>query len=99
MVAVMPGNSTLAAQSSRYLNRPEGRVEPALAVLSAPTPVVMGEQDPDFPEPRAEADSIADALHGQVVMVPDAGHYPQSQRADVTTPAVVRFVETVHTCA
>lgn len=28
-------------------------------------------------------------------MVPDAGHYPQSQRADITTPAILNFVETV----
>jgi pimeloyl-ACP methyl ester carboxylesterase len=73
--------------------------EAALAGVSAPTLVVMGEQDPDFPDPRVEADWIADALHGQVVMVPDAGHYPQSQRADVTTPAIISFVETVYTRA
>ena len=53
----------------------------------------MGEQDPDFAEPRAEADWIAQALHGEVVMVPEAGHYPQSPRPDVTTDAVIRFLE------
>ena len=35
------------------------------------------------------------ALHGQVVMVPEAGHYPQSQRPDITTAAVLRFLESV----
>ncbi len=59
----------------------------------------MGEQDPDFPDPRAEADWIATALSGEVVMVPEAGHYPQSQRPDVTTSAVQRFVEAVHSRA
>jgi pimeloyl-ACP methyl ester carboxylesterase len=29
-------------------------------------------------------------------MVPEAGHYPQSQRPDVTTEAVIRFLATVH---
>ncbi len=61
-----------------------------------PTLVVMGEQDPDFPDPRAEADWIAHALHAEVVMVPEAGHYPQSQRPDLTNEAVLRFLETVH---
>ena len=41
------------------------------------------------------ADWIGHALHGQVVMVPEAGHYPQSQRPDITTAAVVRFLESV----
>ena len=69
--------------------------EACLAAVSTPTLVVMGEQDPDFPAPRAEADWIARALGGEVVMVPEAGHYPQSQRADITTPAIVAFVATV----
>jgi pimeloyl-ACP methyl ester carboxylesterase len=69
--------------------------EARLADVSAPVLVVMGEQDPDFPDPKAEADWIAQALHGEVVMVPEAGHYPQSQRPDVTTAGVVRFVGTV----
>jgi len=67
-----------------------------LGDVSAPTLVVMGELDPDFPSPRAEADWIAQTLHGDVVMVPEAGHYPQSQRPDVTTEAVIRFLATVH---
>lgn len=70
-----------------------------LGDVSAPVLVVMGEQDPDFPDPRAEAGWIADALRGEVVMMPEAGHYPQSQRADITTPAVLRFVSAVHSRA
>jgi len=52
--------------------------------------------DPDFPDRRAEADWIAETLHGHVVMVPDAGHYPQSQRPDLTAEAVIRFLTTVN---
>jgi pimeloyl-ACP methyl ester carboxylesterase len=29
-------------------------------------------------------------------MVPDAGHYPQSQRPDLTTEAILKFLVTVH---
>jgi pimeloyl-ACP methyl ester carboxylesterase len=39
-----------------------------------------------------EAGWIAQAMDAEVVMVPDAGHYPQSQRPDVTTAAVLRFL-------
>ena len=69
--------------------------EARLADVTAPALVVMGEQDPDFPDPRAEADWIARALRAQVLMVPEAGHYPQSQRPDITTGAVLRFLASV----
>jgi pimeloyl-ACP methyl ester carboxylesterase len=69
--------------------------EARLADVTAPVLVVMGEQDPDFPDPRTEAEWIASAFHGQVVMVPEAGHYPQSQRPDITTGAIQRFLESV----
>ena len=44
----------------------------------------------DFPDPRAEADWIARTLRAQVVMVPEAGHYPQSQRPEITAAAALR---------
>ena len=47
-----------------------------LSDVSAPTLVVMGEQDPDFPDPRAEAEWIGQALRSELVMVAHAGHYP-----------------------
>jgi pimeloyl-ACP methyl ester carboxylesterase len=57
--------------------------------------VVMGSKDPDFPDQRAEADLIARRLHGRVVMIPDAGHYPQAEFPELTTPAVLEFARTV----
>jgi pimeloyl-ACP methyl ester carboxylesterase len=69
--------------------------EARLDDVGAPTLVVMGAQDPDFPEPKAEADWIAEKLHAAVVMVPDAGHYPQSQRPDVTSDAVIVFLKSL----
>jgi pimeloyl-ACP methyl ester carboxylesterase len=66
-----------------------------LAEVTVPALIVMGEQDPDFRDPAAEAAWIARAIRGQVVMVPEAGHYPQSQRPDITTGAVLRFLAAV----
>jgi pimeloyl-ACP methyl ester carboxylesterase len=68
--------------------------EARLGDVKTPTLVVMGEKDPDFPDPKAEADWIAQTLHGNAVMVPEAGHYPQSQRPDVTVDAVLHFLKT-----
>lgn len=56
----------------------------------------MGEQDPDWPDPRAEAAWVASAVEGRVVMVPECGHYPQSQRPDVVAPALVDLAERVN---
>lgn len=44
---------------------------------------------------RAEAAWIAGARHRLVLMVPEAGHCPQSQRPGIATPGIVRFADTV----
>jgi pimeloyl-ACP methyl ester carboxylesterase len=67
--------------------------EQRLGEVVAPTLVVMGALDPDFPDPSAEANWIAEAMNASVVMVENAGHYPQSQQADVTIGAILRFPE------
>ena len=73
-----------------------GPAEARLGDIAAPTLVVMGDQDPDFPDPAAEAGWIAAALSAEVVMVPDAGHYPQSQQPEITARAIVAFLSSVH---
>ena len=47
----------------------------------------MGDHDPDFPDPTIEARWITDTLRGELLMVPDAGHHPHSQRPDLVGPA------------
>lgn len=68
--------------------------EARLGDVTAPAIVIMGENDPDFKDPAGEAAWIGEKLNAQVVMVPEAGHYPQSQRPEVTAPAVLRFLAT-----
>jgi pimeloyl-ACP methyl ester carboxylesterase len=69
--------------------------EACVSMVSAPSLVVMGDRDPDFPDPAGEAAWLAGALHGEVVMVADAGHYPHSQQPAIVTPAVVKFLKAV----
>ncbi|MGD9696056.1 MAG: alpha/beta fold hydrolase [Thermoleophilia bacterium] len=66
----------------------------ALPDVTCPVLVVMGEVDPDFPDPAAEARYIAERAGGEttVLMVPEAGHYPHYERVDVVAPAVIDFV-------
>jgi len=88
-----PGHAKAFSLTTRTNHAP---AEARLGDVSAPTLVVMGDKDPDFPDPRAEADWIAKTLHGEVVMVAEAGHYPQSQRPDITTDAILHFLESVN---
>jgi pimeloyl-ACP methyl ester carboxylesterase len=69
--------------------------EARLDEVHVPTLVVMGEKDPDFPDPAIEARWIADRLNGEVLMVPGAGHYPQAEFAELVSPAVVEFVRRI----
>jgi pimeloyl-ACP methyl ester carboxylesterase len=66
--------------------------EARLGEVTAPTLVVMGDGDPDFGDPAAEAGFIGERLDGRVVIVPSAGHYPHAEYPEVVTPEVVRFL-------
>lgn len=87
-----PGYSTAFSLTTRT---DHGPAEAALPRVTAPALVVMGELDPDFPKPAEEAAWIGERLSARVVMVEEAGHYPQSQRPDVVGPAVASFLSEV----
>ena len=69
--------------------------EAALPAVTAPTLVVMGELDPDFKDATAEAAWIGEQITARVVMVADAGHYPQAQQPVHTADAVIGFLKEV----
>jgi pimeloyl-ACP methyl ester carboxylesterase len=87
-----PGRAAAFSATTRTTHRP---AEERLGAVHVPSLVVMGELDPDFPHQRAEAEWIRDRIGSEVLMVPDCGHYPQSQRPDVTGPAVLAFLDRV----
>jgi pimeloyl-ACP methyl ester carboxylesterase len=66
--------------------------EARLDDVAAPVLVVMGESDPDFGDPAAEARFIGERLDGRVVVVPRAGHYPHAEYPEVVTPEIERFL-------
>ncbi len=73
--------------------------EPAaarLAEVRAPALVVMGEADPDFPDPVAEARWVSERVGGaESLLVPQAGHYPHAEYPEIVGPAVISFLERV----
>ncbi|WP_167041528.1 alpha/beta hydrolase [Salinibacterium sp. ZJ454] len=68
-------------------------VERRLGDVTAPALVFIGDQDPDYRDPRAEADWIAATIDADVHVVPDTGHYPQAQRPDVVLAELLPFLE------
>lgn len=70
-------------------------IDPRLDDLPVPSLVVMGTADPDFPDPAAEARTVAERTGGEVVMVEGSGHYPHVDAPDVAGPAIARFVAEV----
>lgn len=66
--------------------------EAVLESLQLPALVVMGSLDPDFADPAGEAALIGERIGAEVVLVPEAGHYPHAEFPDVTGPAVADFV-------
>ncbi|MET4781380.1 alpha/beta hydrolase [Glaciihabitans sp. UYNi722] len=66
-------------------------VEPRLIDVKAPIRAFVGELDPDYSDPRAESEWMAN-LGAQVDLVSDSGHYPHAQRPDITVPATLEFL-------
>ncbi|HEX6871479.1 MAG TPA: alpha/beta hydrolase [Micromonosporaceae bacterium] len=60
--------------------------------VRCPALVVMGSADPDFADPTAEARMVAERLHGQLLLVEGAGHYPQAELPARTNEAIGQFV-------
>ncbi len=58
-----------------------------------PALVVMGSKDPDFADPRAEANWIAETLRAQILMIEGAGHYPHAERPDEVAPRILSFID------
>lgn len=61
--------------------------------VAAPTVVVMGADDVDWPDPRTEAQWVGERLDAEVVMAPGVGHYPQAQAPALVAAAVARVAE------
>jgi pimeloyl-ACP methyl ester carboxylesterase len=69
--------------------------EAKLPGVRCPALVLMGEKDPDFPDPAAEAAWIAKALtatSATVKVLPGCGHYPPAEQPAQTAEAVLAFL-------
>ena len=98
-----------AASSTASLTRPgrwaafhatsavdHGVVAPWLGRVKAPVLVVIGDADPDWKDPVAEAAWVASNFEDvETITVHGAGHAPMLERPDIVNPALSRFLERV----
>lgn len=82
------------AATREMLRHSHTDTERALSGVTCPVLVVMGDEDPDFPEPANEAETIAERVNGpaDVLMVHGAGHYPHAERPEKVAPAIVELL-------
>jgi pimeloyl-ACP methyl ester carboxylesterase len=84
-----PGHWDAFSKTTHTTHAP---AEARLSEVRAPAFVVMGDKDPDWPDPEAEARWVADALHAELLMVDGAGHYPQAEFPEIVGPAVTEWL-------
>jgi pimeloyl-ACP methyl ester carboxylesterase len=68
-----------------------------LGHVRCPVLVVMGTDDPDWADPRAEGSAIVEALPvglGRLEMIEGAGHYPHDQYPDQVLSLMLSFLRT-----
>lgn len=66
--------------------------------FEGPALIVMGDRDPDFADPAAEAEAMRTSLsrsQARVVMIADCGHYPHAQRPAETADAILTFLREI----
>ncbi len=69
--------------------------EAQLPSVRCPALIIMGTEDPDFADPRAEGEAIAAAMPaglGTVATVGGAGHYAHAQCPDEVAALVIPFL-------
>jgi len=56
----------------------------------------MGDADPDWKDPLAEAAWVASNFTNvETVAVPGAGHAPMFERPDIVAPALIQFLDRI----
>jgi pimeloyl-ACP methyl ester carboxylesterase len=74
------------------LKASKGPCEARLPDVRARALVVMGTHDPDFADPNEEAERVAAALGGDVLMIDGAGHYPHAEMPAATGDGILAFL-------
>jgi pimeloyl-ACP methyl ester carboxylesterase len=80
------------AALKRMIALTKADTEAILDAVRVPVLVVMGTRDADFADPVREARDLAARLHGEMLLVDGAGHYPHVERPETVAEALLRFL-------
>ena len=72
-----------------------GALDDRLAKLDKPTLIIMGEKDPDFPDPTKEAQEYPKRMHStkpDIFIAQGAGHHPQAQKPEEVGAKILSFL-------
>ena len=75
------------------LEQTHREAEARITEVVAPSLVIMGTGDVDWPDPLVEAQWIADQLGSELLMLDGAGHHPHVEQPERITAAIVEFTE------
>ena len=83
------------AEFLKTLKTSPADAEAQLPNVRCPALVIMGTEDPDFADPRAEGEAVAAAMPaglGTMAMIDGAGHYPHAQYPDQVAALAIPFL-------
>lgn len=74
-----------------YLSMSHADAEARVDKVSAPTLVIMGTADVDWPDPVAEAKWVTERLSAELMLLDGAGHFPHTEFPEEIATAVENF--------
>ncbi len=87
-----PGRQESLLQMLRASKRAS---EDRIPLVKQTSLVIMGSKDPDFKNPEAEAQWIAEKMETKYVMIENAGHYPHAEMPELAGPLMLEFLESL----
>lgn len=72
---------------------PKDTSETRVQQVNVPTFVIIGTKDPDFKDPIAEANWLAEQTHGKVMLMNGIGHYPHVEAIEQTAQPIIDFLK------
>jgi pimeloyl-ACP methyl ester carboxylesterase len=70
----------------------QSAAEERLSKVAVPTLILMGSKDPDFKDPQAEAQWVAEQVRGKFYMIEGAGHYPHAEMPEIAGGHILAFL-------
>lgn len=89
-----PGRFKALKEQAKDLHVKSGQ---RLDKVRSPALIIMGTDDPDFPNPKIEANELAALLKGSVLFVERSGHYPQADNPEEIAPAIINHIKKIWT--